>query len=535
MKSVLFVYFVKENGLYHAREDDGLKELRCLLEKNGIRQTQYCSDQLANVYDIVNDLVFEYVDLVCFAATKQTYEFIEGILKVLRKQKKAIQTMVIAMDDKSCRLIKDSVPTKRAAEEMGKRLGCQIAHELNKLPADYNGQNNNEKSDISLRNGVIAYFSGQYITGDREYVKHIEINAEELTEEVLSGLADKNAGNSAIYTFSKASSKKFDEIKNIAQRTDFLLTNHINYEEKRNNTFELIINGETSNYKLKKNKYSEYVEEGGETFAEIADADDLKAFLEDIRIFEQTGVINHERSWKPILMNACRWGDRAECSIKDLPRMKISNGMVYPCRDSDKSIGDLSQAHFELKKKAALTLDETERRRACSECSARDKCGRCAMLPGFISEEKYCEIMRSEYSPVVFQRKMLCVKFLLLNKVVPQLAGTDHKELLFLTKGSTAATIESGEDDYLNDYSVFFAVPKIEKWFMFCLASRKIYAISEDFYNICGLFVKGLSRKKMLAYITGEKKLSEEEADNVLNEVFKTLDKGGFVKFAGEF
>ncbi|MCR5082527.1 MAG: hypothetical protein K6B15_03545 [Parasporobacterium sp.] len=521
--------------MYFAREDERLNGFKAFLEKNGIKQAQYCSDNLANVYDIADDLVNEYADLVCFVASKQTYEFIEGIIKLLKKQKKILDSLVITEDEKLCRLMEGSVGPNDAAEELGKRLGCQIVYDLKKQMKENNEKNKNENSDLSLRNGVIAYFSGQYIAGDKGHVKHIEINAEELNEEVLSALADKNAGNSALYTFSETFSQEFNEIKKIARKTDFLLTNHIGFEKKSNNAFELKINGETSRYIIKKSKYSEYVEENEETFVEITDEKDLHLFLEDIKTYELTGKINHERSWKPILMNACRWGDRAECTLRDLPRMKISKGDVYPCYDSDRSIGDISHAYFELKKRSYLTLDEEERKRACGECPAKNKCGRCAMLPRFISEEMYCEIMKSEYSPVVFHRKMLGVKFLLSNRVVPQLSGVDYKELRFLTKGSITDVVESGDNEYLNDYSLFFSAPQIEKWFMFCLASRKIYTISKDFYDICGLFVGGLSRKKMLTFIMKKATLEEKEANDIINEVFKTLNNGGFIKSSEDF
>lgn len=98
--SIQFVYFRKNrNGLFFAQTEENCILLRSFLNKNNIENTQYFNNELPNIYDIVDDIISDYSDIICFVVDKDNYEMCTKIARLVYKNEDKIKIIFICIED----------------------------------------------------------------------------------------------------------------------------------------------------------------------------------------------------------------------------------------------------------------------------------------------------------------------------------------------------------------------------------------------------------------------------------------------------
>lgn len=100
MKSAELVCFRRnEMGLYIADADINSVAIYLYLQKNGIEVKQYYNNSLLSAEDIVEDLLSEYLDTVCFLVTEENRDFVYGIANFFAENEEDTELIFILAED----------------------------------------------------------------------------------------------------------------------------------------------------------------------------------------------------------------------------------------------------------------------------------------------------------------------------------------------------------------------------------------------------------------------------------------------------
>lgn len=649
MKSVEFVYFKRNKyNLYSAEAEENCVVLRNYLESVGAEHGQYFSDTLPNVFDIVDDILSEYMNVVCFFVNIWNKDFTLAVAEALKQSGEEVEIIFICENEVNITAEVDVALSADSAKEGLKRIleitenDCEdlsansimayqnsffplracseygvilnkyipvlkdvyvancddvikeisyisryVSHStqillnsedisgypyldvlLEKLKALSTPQEifikipkkqmteqlvsklsqanvlvlPKEEEDFSygaVLNGLQSYYLGYYPNNLADgYTKHIQIEKGEIEPGLLRKLSSHNAANSAIYGVGSSVNKTYTEVKEAAGEAMYLLTNYLSFEEiQGTQEVSVDINGKENVHSFNMEPYSEYkTAEIKSSFVNVNTEKDLGCFIDDIARFNQSGVIHNDRMWKPLIIDKCRWSFDGMCSLNKLLRFRVSQGKVYPCISCNKSIGNVERLHFELQKNACVEMDKEQVKRKCDECSEKMVCVKCSMLPEFLPEEKYCELMKSDLDIARFSKNMLGVKYLFEIANINLLKGCKAQELLFVTKQNHLEIDEmkQGSNCYIDDHTLFIKISSTKSAYIaFNMKTKKALSLNKNLFIICELLYKGLAFEEIKQYMCCKYQIDEKEANEVLKEGVSILKDNGYLQNGG--
>lgn len=616
--SIEFVYFNRDyNNLFGARADGGIALYRDFLRRNDIEESQYFNESIPNIFDIADDLLSEYADIICFLVEKDNVEFSVTVAQNIYDSEEDVQLVFVtkgalkydffpyievfdekvACDelnkmlqiDKAFSMPESFKPYKtnlfpvKYVEKFGILLNRkmifpgivydakledvleEIEYTSKHLQKDgvivlnsYNIENyscRHQLSDIvekleltqkvvmkeeTLRNntdvlinGLRYYLMGYYINNSQgEYTKHISVNQKELTPDLLKALSVHNSGNSAIYGIGEGK-LCFDEVKSMSKEAGFLFTNYLELHSNDDKNFTVTINDEENAFAYDSIPYSEYSgSKNYDSYVTLKSRKDYEEFIDDFRRFVSTGVFDKIRMWKPFFREKCRFLGGAVCSLADLPKFFVANGKVYPCDGCSVDLGDVKQQHFQLIKKATVEKERKENSRKCFNCKERAYCGKCAMLPDYLSDEEYCGLMRNDTSIVSYMTITNIAKYICEYAKIGSQKFTDVRFIRFITRENLVAIPElvHGETEYFEMNVAFYKNEIDDSFISISLSDRKAFTMNQNMFILCELMYKGLSSCEIISFICKHYGANVEAAEAMLKNALKILGEKGYLK-----
>lgn len=100
MNSIELVYFKKNNqNLFVAETDENCIALRQYLKILEVEQTQYFSDHLSCADDIVDDLLSDYMNVICFMVNQENEDFTYTVAEMLHNSEEDSELLFLVSDD----------------------------------------------------------------------------------------------------------------------------------------------------------------------------------------------------------------------------------------------------------------------------------------------------------------------------------------------------------------------------------------------------------------------------------------------------
>lgn len=635
-----FVYFGKNQyNLFTAQTEVNCVIYRNFLNKKGIEESQYFNDSLPNVYDIADDLLSEYADIICFAIDKENVEYSTTIANAVLESDEDTELVFVCIDEVNVALdhvkvfaakdamaglnelleieseediVDDSImpytdnllPVKACAEcglflnkkiaftgtDYVAEVSCVIrelefvskymkknssillnSDQIEKYPyldalleqlesvsisqnillAVSKSELTNElvqkfagtkviiieqieKNNEAFINGLQTFLIGAYYNVVGDYTKHIEVEHNEISEELLAQLSVHNEGNSAIYVNrnEKEDVDTFAKVKEMSNGTGFLFTNYLEFH-KEDDDIKVDINDCKNAFSYKMQAYSQYqATEEKNSYVSITTRKDMDCFIEDYKNFIHTGKVLEERMWKPLLKDRCRFAMNGLCSVTKLQKMKVKDGEVYPCGDCNKSIGKVNVPHFQLLKKACVEKEKEEMNRKCNDCEARFLCDKCVMLPDFLEPEEYCSLMKNDFSITSYLATMMCVKYVFEFAKIPKFKDYSVSDVVFLTKENQVEISKKirGNEDYFNVNVAFFKYEKVNAYIGFNMLDRKAFTMNQNMFILCEMLYKGITLDEIVKCLCEEYNVEAEDAKQLVQDGLQILNQKGYLK-----
>lgn len=395
------------------------------------------------------------------------------------------------------------------------------------------GEKKEKNTKTAFVNGLQFHLLGYYsenLIGD--YTKHIEVDKREMNKEFFRSISNHNAGNSAIYGIGDTE-LDYDEVKEMVKDTGFLFTNYLDFHQKEDFTVTVDINENKSAFEYQQQPYADYKESiVHDSYVSLDRREDFDALISDYRRFVKTGIVDKERMWKPFITERCRFGVNGVCSLTRIQRFRVSDGLVYPCRGCSQDIGTCDVQHFQLLKKACVNKEKEENSRKCNECKARVYCGKCTMLPDYLSTKEYCELVCEDTSIISYFNQMLDAKFIFEYGTIGKYKESQIYDVIFITRENQVIISKyvHGDMDYFDINVVFYKYEKKNAFIGFSLTDRKAFEMNQNMFILCELMYKGLSYNEITAYLHEEYDVSEDDAKKLLEKGLHILNEKGYLK-----
>lgn len=383
------------------------------------------------------------------------------------------------------------------------------------------------------------------------YVKHIEIDEENFTDETAEYMNEIASVNSSIYIRGMKSSRQIEHGV-FDQNHDARINDKAFewYSEKMHNNGTIPSNLITISdekfcvndsfyfpkQSIKEKKYSQIKEEllkgncidkQEEFYIYVLDSEqEYKMFLSDAQSFYD----NHRLINSPLLYgylrNYCMFMNYKCCCVDKIPRIKIgSKGNLYVCSDFKEPIGKIGQTIFELNQNGYVRKERMIKERNCSKCKANSWCSKCTHMPEFIQKD-YCDIMVNR--PYITDYVMASCVLLQLITTSKMYKGVDPSEMKISSEYmyNIAADVRQGEENpYFPKYTYIF---NCHDNYSFWSATRNTFiSVSKPIVCVMELLLKRLSIKEILSEYSKIMSVSLEEADKVCNYIFDKFNKAG--------
>jgi len=613
-----------EVGLYLADADINSIAISMYLKSSGVEVKQYYNNLLISVDDIVEEILSEYMDTVCFIVTKENRNFIYGIGNFFAENEEDTELLFV-LTEKDIEEIPFGINISgdNVAQKLSEYLECDQVIDVNELSIesiyrdkivpvnlsnsigiilnakcelfgctfenssqavieelDYitkflsfhsqvvlhsdnlqaygdmvrltekmknaNYQQTIQVRDLSvmnapafcekyhaIKNGIRAFYTGLYFDAqEMAYTKHIRCELDEVDQDFLGILSSHNAANSAIYVKGKGIGSKYSEIRDIAVKSGYLLSNIVTYDELDvTDKYDVKINDTDAGvYQIV--SYANANEMKDENvFLALDSEESLNAFIADIKDFKETGIVKNDRMWKYDLVDNCRWVNYRSCNLGKLYRMNIKEGQVYPCISSDESIGTTSEMHFALIRNACVQKESTQMERNCADCEMTLYCPKCSMLPGYLTKEHYCEIMCSGLKLEQYFSNMMTIRLFFEYCSVKKLQGVNPQMMEFTTVQHAVTTHQKvcGESR-LHEFIMLGKVKEQETYILFNRKNRQALAVNITLHMVAELLYMGCKNNDIYSYMASYFNVTEEEAKNSIDEWLKFLIERGYVK-----
>ncbi len=426
-----------------------------------------------------------------------------------------------------------AIPNFQVTEELVNQLASfNIAVLSNKTDEKHFNKLGVDEGDVALINGMQTYFTGYYHENNLDgYTKHIQLDKSDINPEILKMLSAYNSANSAIYCNLTNTDSCYNQTKQIAEEAGYLFTNLLEFKELDDKmNLDLCINGRERGYRINISPYSEYeISQSDFTYLNVNTKKDLENFLEDVKNFNLTGVVQSDKMWRFNLIDQCRWSTNTTCKLNKLPRFKVCDEEIYPCINCNKSVGNISNIQFEMMKNLSVEIDREHIKRKCDECPVNTYCSKCVCLPDFLSSEEYCELMKSDLAISRFILKMNQIKYLLTLTNLSALQGISIDDVVIMTKNNCLEieVTKHGTHKYINEDVLFIKIPKKSAYMAFNPLTRKTFTLNGNMFAVCELLNKGLGKDEMVELLQGHYNLTKEASNQVLYTAFNFLqDKG---------
>jgi len=381
----------------------------------------------------------------------------------------------------------------------------------------------------AITNGVkiskIGYIGNMFAD---EYTKHIEVEKSQINADLLESLSYHNSGNSAIYGVGSGKADLL-AVKKAAKDGNFLLANYLDFSEEADGTTTVDINENKAAYSYKRQSYADY--QNGE-FTYIKTRRDFDEFVSDFEKFSKTGKIDNNRMWLPYLEERCRFAGKGFCTLNKLYKFKVDANKVYPCSGCSESIGNVSDQHFQLMRKAYAAKEKASVARNCDACEAKYYCSRCAMLNDDVSTNEYCDLMCRDYSLPKYMNTMFAAKYIFSVVSIRKFNNVSANDVTFVTNESnvTVSGNISGDVSYFDNNIVLFRYDTSDTYMSFNMTTRSAFEMNQNMFMLCELMYKGVSVDDIIKYLNDEFNVGQNEAAGLISDCLDILGKKGYLK-----
>ncbi|OPX45193.1 hypothetical protein CLHUN_10800 [Ruminiclostridium hungatei] len=428
----------------------------------------------------------------------------------------------------------------------GKGLRDYIAH--------YYGKNFKRKvlfHENPLINGFDSYMTGIYGQSNLNgFTKHVSVEKEELDVDQYEKLKEYMSINSAVYVNTPAASEGapiysegssiirqenpvFDKNVQAAKQANYCLEHLLTIEDK-NRHYELKIDDyyRAEPLRLEVKKYSEAKmnSDAPLDFIRIENESDLESFLEEVDYFISTGRFNKSYLIPSFLVDSCRWLDN--CSLTKLPRFRLADdNQILPCLDCNKSVGSIDDMQFDVIQQTYVLTEEEQLKRDCDSCTAADYCSKCAMLPEFLSSERYCEIRKQRPYISYYINIVNLLKFL--KRSTGTFRDIRINDVMVSSKYVsyyTGHVDHIGETEYFHQFVNLFIINGTPVFYM--PLTGKVYKLTEHLAVIMELMFKGLSVDEIKGHLRDMYKLGDDQIIKDFNAAVELFANTGSLKRA---
>ena len=510
MNTVFFLDIIEQNGLYIFNRD---QELISRLAKS-FNAVVPSSDNISTLNDLVISIEDEEPDILLIRLNKNCSQLIISVIKTL-------------VSEFSCRIVLLSDKVKKVGRVSFDEKNCNVISKIDDLFSLEQSENDCSvyKTDNvfdlemsygntyvnTMRNGINSFLSGSYPAANiLSNMKHLMVKDPEHMPD-LSKMTDILDINSAVI-FSKFDPKRFEKLKGFENS----IYSHIHQID--GNTIHL--DNYNSEMPFKIENYSQS-SQNVFSYVKISNSEDISCLKNDIDLFKKSGVI---AKLGKRFINECAFGVSA-CSLSKLFRGFVdTDGSLYPCFECSTPLGSLHDDYFELVKTASKANRIAQTKRSCENCSANNRCSKCAMLPEGISEEEYCDLM--QYDGV----QDYCIKLALLGmileggKVVIDMKQYSEIEISSCYR-PLAADREAVEIGHSNPKKVVLLAFRSNKdYYVFTYKSSKLYKTDERFIYIAESFAYGNPDQTIIENYSRKYGLELSEAENHIKEAIQMLN-----------
>lgn len=243
--------------------------------------------------------------------------------------------------------------------------------------------------NMPIENGLMMWYQGSYPESAlNNTVKHVYIS-EKLEKESIKELDKLVSVNHALIIKEEDFNEKYS--------LDYGKHRHL-IRKKPQSAIEVVVDDGAFVKRYKNARYKNVqnmeFEKNEDLLINILDDEDLNMFINDVQKFNRTGKVP-EYMARGIIKNMCRFSNKGKCQLNGIPRIDVTGEGSISCCDSNVKLGVLGDDYFDImneiyKKGSSETLD-----RKCTECSVKQTCGSCKLLPQGIKNETYCNYMRT--------------------------------------------------------------------------------------------------------------------------------------------
>lgn len=376
IKSLLHVNVEYENGLY-AVNDREVAVLEAI--PNGIEITAPFFNEENNLEEIEdailmedeNDLIITWnsgtLSLVLALAGDLANEYGKNVyipMDLLAEDE------VISAGDGNVIFVKELSLIETALEKESCEKKITVPEEYIESEKNVNGS----RYFVTMKNGYDAFVSGVYPQQlSNTFAKHVFLNN---TDTDINAYMDLN---SAVFSEEEVCANKNAHIHGHLITRDKVTFDGTSCALER----EVIPYGEFASKREQGQLTRDH-----EYILKLETSEDYLAFENDLKAFEETGTTD---TYERRLMDECRWSN--ECSLKRMLRFVENDGEIRPCITSPEAIGRIGDDPDDVITAASRKYDVVMIDRKCMSCSEHDRCSGCAMLPGNLSANEFCDFM----------------------------------------------------------------------------------------------------------------------------------------------
>ncbi|MFR9192763.1 MAG: hypothetical protein ACLVLG_06580 [Anaerovoracaceae bacterium] len=381
---------------------------------------------------------------------------------------------------------------------------------------------------LKSRTGV---YTGVPLDG---YVKHIEVEGEDMNEAERKCLNELAGINSSVYL--KKGELSFSQFREKNMDAHVIESNLLRIEQDRLIVNDLAYRSPQKIKEIPYNSANDIIEEMAQQFGTpqasfyiftMETAEDYEAFLRDAEIFREKHTFEKMPLAFGYLKNYCRFLNSNSCLVDKMPRIQLKgDGNVYVCSNFEEPVGTCSQAIFELTQSCYVKKENTIKERGCVSCIARSWCAKCTQMPDFI-QKSYCHVMKSK--TYVIDYLMASIVYIDMSSTVPVLKSVKPQDVKVTSEymfNLTDSKEKGKEMPYFPKFSYMFNCEE-KGSVLWSAASAKFFRISSQFALVCEMLFKRLSTDAIMENMQDILKIEKEEAIRMFNSISDTLNKSG--------
>ncbi len=572
-KHCTLIHFKYLNKLITVEDSAQLREVKDNLEEYGLSTSQDINPDLTHIHDCVeelgkfgNHIIISYIDSENYRINRilarhlkyQNPNFIllwfgPGVRKALSQIINSDPIDVLITENVSTAII--NLLTREVCEwnkldDVYVNENLQVHHDAYKKE-NYSNKHDRTSGELSewyaLMNGFVSFKTGLYphhvVNGT---VKHIYAHHEDITTEQLLPFSSYMGLNSALITNQSNESQQYEKVMALADEIDFYLphlytvdqndkrdvstlTFHSMHEETplkyRDITFQEVKQQETYD---SSNTFRD--EATSLTFLKIEDKNDLDIFLEDIKVYQQTGRIVSGYVVESFLTNSCRWAASNQCPLSQLPRFELDEDqLIHPCGLNTGTIGTINDSHPQLNRTIRWMIDREYLERECSTCPVRDECSKCILLPKFLSRNDYCSIRKNYPTLEHYMKVTKIIKNLM--QTIPSFSSVEinkikvsHRYVSHVFPKSIKGELNKRKTSR-NSYLMIIG----KNGYTYQADTGKVISINIIMTGILEALIKGVDRKSIVSWLN-QHQPDKTTCENLYTKTLSIFQKNGIIE-----